>query len=1001
MKELHAYPSTGHIYYTLTPEDLFGSQTETKGMDANRKREADIKKFREFVERRLKSESMPWTAWSRANQWLRYKFDLPSEGRFKGQPLLQVVVETSMETPSDGVVLGYAEQGAQEVTPHDTIREYFAAPEEGAMDDYLEPGLTFPLDEIPEVGLATDAVVRFYRPLGYDVIDVDLAVDLGNSRTSVVLLENRSPEANRKFSDRVRPLQFVPSGWEFGCDQELTGQIGDFSSAIVPSNILVSRPVFSNFEPHQPDAVTFVQETDGAGARDDGELLKRSIPRSFVELSPALIGGGSHPEGVDRRLEKTDPIACKGLYTTNSPKLYATSDVLPVGSQKDVFWTQAKNDWDADYQHGLPVDLLRGQISYVMSPDGALRDSEAKPTQQHDLVSLEMPTYPRASAVTFFGLKVLETAYGQINTPRYLATSTGHGEKALPRRLRYVYVTFPTSWTQELRSKYLDQWQRAIDIFALRFPMRDRKPISEQGRKPELIREALSESLCSQFPIVSSDVRRLNNDVEKWIQHRGDGTAAVCFGIEFGGGQTDYHVTEYRWEERQHKQILLPHSKFTGGTHIAGNVLDKKLIETVLIPTWFASGVMGADAAARRRVTSFFLSPASYEAAIPNVAARLDRLNRQLFQRLAHSIQEQAAHAGTKSRLIRIPLSSDGLVSRQLLRELNDLARTILQAANDDLDEDAEVFPSEQDLFVQREHVDACIAEVYEKIIAFMARIAGHYKCHFVTSTGKPSEQPKIMELIERYFPVPLDSIIHAKGYPVSNIFPILNLKDHIRGGTLVRRISDPKMCTSLGAAKYLDNLKNPDLNQDEFRIEELNERLGKDYFWGVFRRSASYERFFEPMPQVPELDVQRNKESGLLLFGPEDYRHLDDEAEEVSCEKRFRLEINRTRIARQIVKVDLAPDNHYELRLVPQKGCLKINKEPVWADVTLRWISRRGDGERLELVPGSVELLDPEFDLQNNEVRLILSTLPEGFWLDDPSFELDFTHLENSPVDN
>ena len=92
----------------------------------------------------------------------------------------------------------------------------------------------------------------------------------------------------------------------------------------------------------------------------------------------------------------------------------------------------------------------------------------------------------------------------------------------------------------------------------------------------------------------------------------------------------------------------------------------------------------------------------------------------------------------------------------------------------------------------------------------------------------------------------------------------------------------------------------------------------------------------------------------------------------------------------------DVRPDPVYELSWEPR---FQVPVRDVHASVRLRWVSERGQGERLELVEvksalppgGDAEAARHSPPIDPAEVHLRLNTmLEDSYWLDDPKLEIE-----------
>jgi hypothetical protein len=288
-----------------------------------------------------------------------------------------------------------------------------------------------------------------------------------------------------------------------------------------------------------------------------------------------------------------------------------------------------------------------------------------------------------------------------------------------------------------------------------------------------------------------------------------------------------------------------------------------------------------------------------------------------------------------------------------------------------------EVFPKNVQLTVLPSEIDKCVDEVFAEFCKSLGRVAGTFNCDLVVVTGKPSELPRLRQLIRESFPLLPQRIIHARNFPAGTWYPFASTG---LDGAKKGRIMDAKSCTVVGAALYLDSLVNPHLNrflhfENSAESDKTEVDLRGSFFWGVIPEQGHSREFYNP---------------AHLLFQPADYGTASRDKQGLYVDKVFDLKINACRIGRQLIQVEnVLPEPVYELCVVPRKGREAGLRAPFLARVTLRWRLEPGSGESLNLL--DVVLLEPVENSKDLEVKLRLNTLYENtFWLDNPRFEID-----------
>jgi len=166
-------------------------------------------------------------------------------------------------------------------------------------------------------------------------------------------------------------------------------------------------------------------------------IKKKFLPHAFIELSPALIGGGVFARGRGQD-------SCQCHARSRRPVLPELAETVCLGRTPDsvldggTVWKQIPNPTDRK----SPISLMtRRPHSYFMDPGGVDWNIDIPPSED-DFRGLPFPksrpTYPRRDTVCWFALSIIEAAYRQINSLEYRRST---GRESLPRRLRNVRVT--------------------------------------------------------------------------------------------------------------------------------------------------------------------------------------------------------------------------------------------------------------------------------------------------------------------------------------------------------------------------------------------------------------------------------------------------------------------------------------------------------------------------------------------------------------------------------
>ena len=104
------------------------------------------------------------------------------------------------------------------------------------------------LPNFDEREIEVSITIHWIRSTGTDPVEVDLVVDLGNTRTVALLLEHPSHEPI-SFGRRVQPVRFMPPGESFEVQKFNGSGISFDDLSIIDSWFVLKRSNFAEMEP--------------------------------------------------------------------------------------------------------------------------------------------------------------------------------------------------------------------------------------------------------------------------------------------------------------------------------------------------------------------------------------------------------------------------------------------------------------------------------------------------------------------------------------------------------------------------------------------------------------------------------------------------------------------------------------------------------------------------------------------------------------------------------
>lgn len=641
----------------------------------------------------------------------------------------------------------------------------------------LKPGTQF------ELHFPFDGQMRFFlnvcQPAAITPRDVDLILDLGNTRSSGLLFEHMP---NNTFPVNSFVHQFKVLRLDPDPDSGSSATLDDVQAGITSSwmvfhecdhqSYVTQQQLQANSQRptlllSQAQNVQIQRKRKGLFGWEtivSGEVLER-IPQMFMTLSPVLLG--------ERARKEFNQVYARNMVTAganiqqSSPKRYYWDNDI---QQSD--WHMLLNPWDSAYNAnpatGAFLPGLQGELFRFIQHDGKLYDLEASlpPTERPDPYPLH-PCYPRQCTITWFLLHVLERAYAQSQT------AFSQGQNFIPHRLRKVLITYPAGWTEDEVSLYRARCEEALNIFSLTH-------IYHQDQKLELVQmeQSPDEAVAVQLPFLFSEIVRTPGGLaQDWFKiagkDRGGRSSMRMLNIDIGGGTTDISVVEYSTPVQmgmtcfnQVNTELL----FKDGQTTAGDDLLKKIIETCILGSLIASDEVNAETI---RIRFSSVSGLSREDTILR-----SRVTRTCLIPLALFCLKQFGANFQFS-------ASDAGIDVGNWDEFN----RFLGAGDTPLfDKDFSYFHFDSN------ECNRMIREQFEQLFQNCAHYVAVFDVDMVIFSGKTSELPYFRTLAEQIFPLDSNRLVFARLFKPGNWYPFRDKDGYIQ---------DAKTVTVIGAGLY------------------------------------------------------------------------------------------------------------------------------------------------------------------------------------------------------
>jgi hypothetical protein len=627
-------------------------------------------------------------------------------------------------------------------------------------------------------------------------VDVDLVLDIGNSRTCGILIE-RFPGDARVDLTRSFPLE-----------------IRD-----------LSRPEFNH-------TGLFESRVEFADLRLGDERHGSRSGRRNAFIWPTFVRIG--PEALRMIASEQGTETTSGL---SSPKRY--------------IWDNAptQQDWRF-HDHSDPNNLPRSVRSAMRHLNEAgdvleqIADEERRQLRLRGRTPATPAMRPRFSRSSLFGFMLAEVfahALVQVNAP---ASRGRRLQSELPRRLDRIILTLPTATSAQEQAIIRSRAEGALALLWAQMGITETD--SAIARRPELIVE-WDEASCTQLVYLYSEViQKFDGHIERFLDLKGRPRPArpgapptpslrlAC--IDVGGGTTDLMITTYRSEANR---VLHPVQTFREGFRVAGDELLQRVIAAVILPE-LRRAIEGAGGRfVDEKLREMFAGD------LGGQDQRLVQKRRQFALRvlmpLAVAVQ-RACEGPDDDGLVTVPVAEtlsmtqpaetevptngadrsgmpapgvpDPTVPDELVQFIEDAARSL----------GAEGFRlAEVVLTCSREDVDAIAREVFQRALSNMVEVIDHVGADIVLLTGRPSRLPAVRSVIEEMLVVPPDRLISMHAYRTGNWYPFRD--------PVTQRIGDPKSTVAVGGmliALSEGQIANFKVATEAFRMKSTARFIGE-----------------------------------------------------------------------------------------------------------------------------------------------------------------------------
>ncbi|CAM5203969.1 hypothetical protein CDEN61S_00871 [Castellaniella denitrificans] len=595
----------------------------------------------------------------------------------------------------------------------------------------------------PKIDIPDIKIVDKKGSHGSKPIPVDLILDVGNSRTCGILIEDHAQSGSGLKQNYVLQLR------DLGRPDQVYGEA-------FQSNVEFSQASFGK----------------------DHLSVKSGRHDAFQWPTIARVGGEAARLAARR-------LGTEGSTGLSSPKRYLWDEkAYDHGWRFNTSYVVSENEPLAT---AAPFSTLINDLGEALY---TLEEDERMPVFS--------PKYSRSSLMTFMLAEVLTQALSQINSP---GQRSRQGHARTPRNLRKIILTVPPGMPQAERSLFHERVVQARNLVwaSLGWIDGDRAPEETQGadeiKVPDIVMK-WDEASCGQLVYLYTEIcenyaghpEEFFADLAQADKPRRDRVTVGT--IDIGGGTTDLVITDYRLDGGQgsgSNVFIVPEQRFRDGFKVAGDDILLDAIQLFILPSLeqalrqagigdpgpLMSRLCGSDSVSvqdgvlRQQLTLQVFTPLAlrllkdYEAYDPEAPAPAQTLNYQEW------LGEHAISASVREF---VNTAVDRACGRAGAFELNNVPLSMdLKAVH------AAFF---------HETFNLC------KTLTALCEVAHAYRCDILLLTGRPSGLPGIPLFVRKLLPLAPSRILPLRHYRSGSWFPF-----HVNG-----RIQDPKNTASVGA---------------------------------------------------------------------------------------------------------------------------------------------------------------------------------------------------------
>ena len=569
--------------------------------------------------------------------------------------------------------------------------------------------------------------VSLYKDVEVETKDVDMVIDIGNSRTTALLIEESSS------FNQVRHLELV----DYTCPLKHDSQGTSVRKYSTPFDmrLVFRRADFGDF-----------------GIKDSKQFVYPSLVRLGQEASRLMHNTSCQNEGE------------KSLSTYSSPKRYLWD------------WKPSREEWKflvLDGERDQHVLNLQG-ITNQLKSDGQFDPEGKSGTTYH---------YSRRSLMTFAFLEMLVQADVQINGVEHRSAQTGFGEEHIPRRVKRMIITCPTAMSKVEREALVRCAKEASQILANFKEQKARwtvevVPNTSSGKDADG-HWYYDEATCAQLVYMYGEAGfKYKGNCGEFFKlygktDEGDTQPAITIGsLDIGAGTSDLMISKYTYETTDLTTIT-PAPLFYDSYYFAGDDMLYALIKNIMLldeRSAFNSRKQNAGTKEyRQKIKNFFGKDYNGQTAADRKLRR--DFNIQYSIPLMYHFLELLNNGSGDCQVRYDDVFRECPPNIHIVKGFEE--RTGIDITQIIWD-------------FNREKVAEIVGKEFEPLLKKIATVMYSYSCDIILLSGRPASLPPIRNLFLKYYPVAPNRLIVLNNYYVGDWYPFGGNSGHIKDAKTV-----------------------------------------------------------------------------------------------------------------------------------------------------------------------------------------------------------------------